>query len=188
MNSMKTITPASQQTYIALLRGINVGGYHKVPMATLRQSFDSMGYGPAKTLLNTGNVLFKAAPDQEAALTPLIAARLKDTFGFSIPVIVHSQDHIQQLVTANPFKDIQVTPSIRLYASFLSDTPIHRLSLPYTSPDESFSIIAIIDRTVFSVLDLAISRTVDAMSILEKEFGKNMTTRNWNTILKLAQR
>ena len=176
-----------QQKYVALLRGINVGGYHKVPMVTLRETLENMGFQQVKTLLNTGNVVFEAKQEDEKELAESIAVQLKSTFGFPVPVIIRTTNEIRELVAANPFNGINVTKATRLYTTFLSDTPKSNLSLPYTSPDESFKIISITHQTVFSVLDIDKSGSVDAMKILEKEFGKNITTRNWNTVVKIAQ-
>lgn len=176
-----------ERKYVALLRGINVGGHHKVPMATLRETLENMGFRQVKTLLNTGNVLFEAEKEREEVLAEKLAVQLENTFGFPVPVIVRIADNIKEIVAANPFREIKVTPATRLYVSFLPDTPKNNLPLPYISPDESFRILSVTDRTVFSVLDLDKTQSVDAMKILEKEFGKNITTRNWNTVLKIGQ-
>ena len=173
--------------YVALLRGINVGGHHKVPMAALRETLEKMGLQQVKTLLNTGNISFEAEKQDEKELAAKIATQLETTFGFVVPVIIRTADEIRELVAANPFEEINVTKATRLYASFLSDMPKSNLSIPYTSPDESFTIISIMHQTVLSVLDLDKSGTVDAMKILEKEFGNNITTRNWNTVVKIEK-
>ena len=184
---MEEIKQQSHNAYVALLRGINVGGHHKVPMAALRETLENMEFQQVKTLLNTGNVLFEAEKEPEKVLSEKIATQLEKTFGFPIPVIIRTAEDLKKIVAADPFREIKVTPATRLYVSFLADTPKSKLSLPYTSPDESFRIISVIDRTVFSVLDLDKTRSVDAMKILEKEFGKNITTRNWNTVIKIGQ-
>ncbi len=178
---------AEKQKYVALLRGINVGGHHKVPMATLRETLEKRGFQNVKTLLNTGNVVFEAEQEDENALAEKLAAHLQSTFGFPVPVIIRTADEIGKLVAANPFEKINVTKKTRLYATFLPDVPESNLSIPYTSLDGAYQIISILKNTVFSVLDLDKSGSVDAMKILEKEFGKNITTRNWNTVLKIGQ-
>lgn len=74
-----------QQTYIALLRGINVGGHHKLPMADLRKEMVKLGFKHVKTLLNTGNIIFDGVAGSENMLEEEIAAHLERVFGFSIP-------------------------------------------------------------------------------------------------------
>ena len=178
---------AEEQKFVALLRGINVGGHHKVPMAALRETLGNMGFQQVKTLLNTGNIWFEAGKEDEKGLAAKIAVQLENSFGFPIPVIIRRADNIKKIVEANPFSEVNRTPATRLYVSFLPHTPRSKLSIPYISPDGSFTIISTIEHTVFSVLDLDKSKSVDAMKILEKEFGKNITTRNWNTVVKIAQ-
>jgi uncharacterized protein (DUF1697 family) len=176
-----------RQKYVALLRGINVGGHHKVPMAALRETLEKMGFQQVKTLLNTGNISFEAEKQDEKGLAAKIATQLEKTFGFPVPVIIRKADEIGKVVAANPFEKINVTKATRLYVSFLPDVSKSKLTIPYTSSDESFTIISVMGQTVFSVLNLDKSGTVDAMKILEKEFGKNITTRNWNTVVKITQ-
>lgn len=171
---------------IALLRGINVGGHHKVPMAELRKEMENLGFSNVVTLLNTGNIIFEA--QETADFEAKIEAHLQKVFGFPIPVLLRSFEEISAVAESNPFKGVEVTESIRLYVSFLKNEPKNKLSLPYHSKDESFRIIEIRGKTIFSVLDLSKGKTVKGMDDLEKNFGKEITTRNWNTIIKLTQK
>lgn len=175
------------QTYVALLRGINVGGHKKVPMAELKKAFEKAGFTHVRTLLNTGNVVFESTAANSDELLKTISAMLEATFTFSIPVILRPLSEIREIISANPFKEINVTPQTRLYVTFLADPPKNSIAIPYTSPDASFKILSILNDTVFSVLDLSKTQTVDTMRILEKESGKNITTRNWNTVVKIGK-
>lgn len=175
-----------QQTYITLLRGINVGGHHKVPMADLRQEMEKMGYENVKTLLNSGNVFFSGDSELEGKLEATIADHLEQVFGFAISVLARKAEAIKALIDADPFKDIEVTKDIRLYVSFLKEQPKADLSLPWVSEDQSFQIIEIRGKAVCSVLDLSVTQTPKAMEVLEQFFGKDITTRNWNTLNRIA--
>ncbi len=174
------------QKLVALLRGINVGGHHKVPMAELKSLLTNLGCDNVKTILNSGNIVFETKKKDIAGLERVIESTLAKNFGFSIPVILIAQKQITQLVNKDPFAGIDVHKNIRLYISFLKDTHKVKLTIPYLSNDQSFSIIDIEDKIIVSVLDLTISNTPKGMEDLEKLFGKNITTRNWNTILKLV--
>lgn len=147
---------------IAFLRGINVGGHHKVPMATLRQVFTVMGFGSVSTLLNSGNVRFESTDTDLPALEQRLEARLDNEFGFPIPVLIRTAESLRALVDASPFAGIEMHPDIRLYITFTRSGD----AIP-------------------SVVDLRDSRTVKTMEDLEKRLGKDITTRNWNTITKL---
>jgi uncharacterized protein (DUF1697 family) len=177
------------KTTIALLRGINIGSHKRIKMADLHQAFKSWGFTNIRTVLATGNVLFEAASTDAAALQQNIEEKLAERFGFDVPVIIRTLEEIRALADADPFQGIEVTPDTRLYITFLSEKPSSNLPIPYESPDKSYRILAVSDHEVCSVLRLTDEiRTTDAMNILEKEFGKNITTRNWNTVLKLLEK
>jgi uncharacterized protein (DUF1697 family) len=188
--------------YAAFLRGINVGGNKKVPMSDLKKCLEKLGYENVKTLLNSGNVIFETKKTSPNSLTKTIETTLEKTFGFKIRTIIRSIDEIEKLIESNPFKGIKVTPNTRLYITFISEagggTPLVRgrgskeakepLKLPYTTPDKSFKILKASDTEIYSVLIVTPeSRTVSAMGTLEKEYYSNVTTRNWNTIMKMVK-
>jgi uncharacterized protein (DUF1697 family) len=173
--------------YAAFLRGINVGGNTKISMSQLNHAL-SATFTDVKTLLNSGNVVFESSESNEENVRQKVEEIIKKTFGLDIHVIVRTQKQLQALVTLEPFKKITVTPHIRLYVTFLLKKPATgSLKIPYESEEKDFRILQVIDREVISVLDLSKGKgTIDAMKILEKEFGKSVTTRNWNTVSKTA--
>lgn len=179
----------TNQKYVALLRGINVGGHHKVPMAELRQLLEDMGFSEVNTLLNSGNVVFESEPAAEKFLEEKIATKLEQTFGFPVPVLIRPSDSMQEILSAEPFAGVEVTKDIRQYVTFLLEPPEEevKLDIPWTSEDGAFTIISTTDREIFGVLDLSRGRTTDAMSILGETYGNDMTTRNWNTILRIGK-
>ncbi|MBL8003552.1 MAG: DUF1697 domain-containing protein [Candidatus Kapabacteria bacterium] len=174
-------------TLIAFLRGINVGGNHKVPMADLRSKMTDWGYENVKTILNSGNVVFDCRQTKLPTIEATLEAQLSEAFGFPIPVILRTKDEIADLVRDNPFEKIEMHSDLRLYVSFLKTQPNVSISLPFISDDSSFQILAIRNCDIVSVLDVSKGKTVNGMNDLEKLFGKNITTRNWNTIIKVLQ-
>ena len=145
--------------YVALLRGINVGGNKKVPMAELKQLLESLGYTEVKTLLASGNVLFSADRADEGKLF----VSLRDHFGFEIPVQILEAGLISQLVASDPFAKAKSGKDVRWFISFIRGK-----------------------NPVPAVLDVS-DKTVDLMADIEKREGKeNVTTRNWQTVLKIA--
>ena len=175
------------ETLIAFLRGINVGGHHKVPMASLREVLNELNCKNVKTLLNSGNIVFDTSEKSIQAFENKIENLLTKSFGFPIPVILKKKTEILKLVDKDPFKNISVNKDTRLYVSFLKHSPESTLALPYTSKDNAFRILSLENKTMLSVLDLSISNTTKGMDDLEKHFGKEITTRNWNTIVKIAK-
>jgi len=97
-------------------------------------------------------------------------------------------DAIEKVVDSDPFQGVKVMKDTRLYVTFLSEEVKSVLKIPYITPDKSFRILCLKDNMIFSIHDLLKTGTRDAMSILEKEFGKNITTRNWNTIVKILNK
>jgi uncharacterized protein (DUF1697 family) len=170
------------EKYVALLRGINIGGHKKVPMKELKKALEQQSFLNVKTLLNSGNVVFEGEKDAVLSIQGL----LEKTFGFSIDTIVLPFEEVVKLVGSEPFKEVKVTPQIRMYVTFLPKKSESKLAIPYLSEDGSFRIIKLTDVAVFSVLDLDKSKSTDAMKILEKEYGKHITSRNYNTVLKIA--
>jgi uncharacterized protein (DUF1697 family) len=176
-------------SYIALLRGINVGGNKKVPMADLKKLLEKNGYKDVKTLLASGNVIFSTVKMDEKKLEKDLEALLEKHFKFSIPVLIRTVESIQKLINANPFKGIKETPDTRLYITFLSEKPTSKLKIPYVSPGKEFKILSVSSTEIVSILVISEKvKTTEAMNILEKEYGKRVTTRNWNTVLKLCRK
>lgn len=176
------------EKYIAFLRGINVGGHHKVPMLELRKEMEKLKFENVVTLLNSGNIIFDAVTDDAENLERELSEHLEKTFGFPIPVILRSAEMINGFVIDNPFESILITKDIRLYVSFLHRDMESDLALPWVSDDTSFKVIFKSDKTIFSILDLSLSQTPKAMGILEKYYGKDITTRNWNTIKRIKEK
>ncbi len=156
-------------------------------MADLRKELNELHFENIKTLLNSGNVLFDTNEKEIHGLEEKIEKQLAKSFGFPIPVILKKRNELIQLVDKDPFKNISVHKDIRLYVSFLKHSPANNLPLPYTTKDNAFKILSVENKTIISVLDLSVSSTTIGMEELEKHFGKNITTRNWNTIGKITK-
>lgn len=174
--------------YVAFLRGINVGGSHKVPMAELRKEMENAGFQNIQTLLNSGNVIFESSTSSIQDLEKVISDHLEQVFGFAIPVLVRRATDIIKLIEHDPFQAITLTKDLRFYISFLKENPESEISLPWSAEDGSFKILEIRDKAICSVLDLSVTKTTKGMDLLEQMFGKNLTTRNWNTINKIGQK
>jgi len=175
--------------YAAFLRGINVGGHKPVPMERLKKAFEALGFHNVRTLLASGNVLFEASSGNAAGLVKKIEAKLEETFGHEIGTILRTIEDLQHLATVDPFRGIRVTPRTRLFVTFLSEEPRTNLKVPYLSPDKSYRILRIANGDVCSVLTVGPqwARNLRQMDILEKEFGKKITTRSWNTVLRVLK-
>jgi uncharacterized protein (DUF1697 family) len=117
-----------------------------------------------------------------------ITRHLEKTFGFPIPTIIRRAEMIHELYKSQPFKDIEMNKDIRLYVSFLQNDPKNSLELPWKSEDGSYKILNMQNKTIISVLDLSRSKSPKAMEIVERTYGKEVTTRNWNTLTRIVNK
>jgi uncharacterized protein (DUF1697 family) len=165
--------------FAALLRGINLGK-RTVKMDALRKLLENDGFTDVKTLLASGNVVFDSKQSDAAKLRSKLQKLIKDEFGFDVPVILRSDKEIAALIKADPFKGVKVDKDTRLYVTFLGNSS----SIKIGKDHKENGIHAIGKDYVASVLHLG-TGTPDHMDYLVKKFSSSITTRNWNTILKI---
>lgn len=173
------------QHYAGFLRGINLGK-RTVKMADLRQVLEAAGYTQVRTLLASGNVLLASPQADAAALREELEAVIQAGFGFAVPVLLRNAAEIAALVEADPFRDVVVNQATRLYISFLAQPLDGPLPPGLQAGDESFRILQVQPGHIASVVQLDASRgTLNLMDALDKHLGTGVTTRNWNTVLKV---
>jgi uncharacterized protein (DUF1697 family) len=189
-NESPAASKKSSSVYVAFLRGINVGGHASIQMAELRAAFKNMGFLEVRTVLASGNVVFESEHSDKKAIADKITSGLKRVLKKDIGVVLRSLDDLAKLCATEPFKGIRVTPDIRLYVTFLPErAKAPAMALPYSTPRGELRILRASAAEVLSVVDLSKGKgTSEAMAILEKEFGAGVTTRNWNTFLKVLGR
>jgi len=168
--------------HVALLRGVNLGG-RRIKMDELRAAFEAAGYQQVKTLLASGNVVFKSRKVEADA----IEGMLKDAFSIDVPVILRSAEEIAALVAADPFAKLPQEKDTKTHISFLAaPTQPKSIQVPYASADGNLRILALTPGYLAAAVKLtATSGTLDLMDLLGKEFGDGVTTRTWNTVLKI---
>ncbi|HRG53596.1 MAG TPA: DUF1697 domain-containing protein [Bacteroidia bacterium] len=110
------------KTYIALLRGINVSGQKMIKMAALQELFNALNLKNAKTYIQSGNVVFQYKGDDLAPLQKKVEKKIKDTFGFEVPVILVPADSIEGVLKNNPFIKKKDCDFDKLYFIFFNGT------------------------------------------------------------------
>jgi uncharacterized protein (DUF1697 family) len=170
-------------TYVALLRGVNVGKAKRVPMAELRVVLAGLGCTDVKTLLNSGNAAFKSTARSASGCATAIALALADRFGFDVPVIVKSAQELGAIVAGNPLRFTDADHS-RLLVAFMQDAgqlaSLRGLD-PLVVPPEQFSIGR---KGAYLLCAAGLLESKAAAALLGKA-GRVATTRNWVTVLKL---
>jgi uncharacterized protein (DUF1697 family) len=173
---------------IAFLRGINVGANNRMKMDELRALFESLGYEDVETYIQSGNVVFETAENDENALRVAIHDAIEDEFGYDIAVMVRTGKELADVVAGQPF-EVPGNDGIKHYVTFLHEEPTDdrvETLLDAQSEAESF---AVRGRAVYSELDkiaLGVGRFTDAGKVL----GMEATRRNWNVVtavLELAE-
>ena len=103
VGQIKSPVTTGEQRYVALLRGVNVGGKNKLPMADLRDIFTAAGCAAVQTYIQSGNVVFEAAPDLAGRMPEIVTRAIRQQFDYEIPVVMRSGDALRQVAASSPF-------------------------------------------------------------------------------------
>lgn len=174
----------SNTTYIALLRGINVGG-HNVAMERLRALFGDLGFTRVRSYIQTGNVFFESSEQDTRVLRTTIERHLRAALGYDVATCLRTVAELEQLLADDPFGGIRVTPDIRLAVTFLAEPVDVRLPVPYQTPDGGFELIGMTRAELFVVWHLQDGRPGKSYNLLEKQVSVPTTTRFWHTTAKI---
>jgi uncharacterized protein (DUF1697 family) len=164
--------------YLAFLRGVSP---MNAKMSELKRCFEAAGFTDVKTVLSSGNVAFDARTASEAALERRIEAAMAQHLDRSFHTIVRPADALRALIEADPYAVFDLPTNAKRVVTFLRDPPIANLSLPIEL--DGAGILAMHGREVFSAY-VPSPRGPVFMTLIEKTFGTNVTTRTWDTVRK----
>ena len=170
-------------TFVALLRGVNVGKGKRVPMADLRALLSAQNYTDVATLLNSGNAVFRAARGKPAKHSADIAAAISTRLKVEVPVIVKSASELAAIISDNPIR-AATDEHPRLLVAFVQDAKALSSLVAIGSlvvPPEQF---AVGKNAAYLFCAAGILESKAGKALLGKA-GKSATTRNWATVLKL---
>jgi uncharacterized protein (DUF1697 family) len=169
--------------FVVLLRGVNVGKGHRVPMAELKTALQGLGYTGVSTLLNSGNAVFCSAAPATGPHGRAIAALLQQRFGITTPVIVKTAAELSAIVDGNPLAPApQDHPRcLVVFAQEAASLLALAESLP---PAQAPERLVLTSQAGYLHCPLGILDSRLATALLGKA-GKLVTTRNWSTVLKL---
>jgi uncharacterized protein (DUF1697 family) len=161
--------PRTANRYVAFLRGINVGGSKLIKMDALKAAFEKMGFKKVKTLLASGNVLFESGESDPGAVRLKIEKGLEKLLGLKSRITLRTIEDLEALEKSDPFKRVKVTPETRLWVTFLTEKSRGK-------------------REVFTIFEVSTVRAgMNAMDNLDRTYGKSITTRSWNTVLRILK-
>jgi uncharacterized protein (DUF1697 family) len=170
--------------HIALLRGINVGGHKKVPMADLRAALAEAGFEDVKTYVQSGNVALTAKERSPAKVGRRVEQAIEKAFGFDVAVVVRSREEIAALIEDDPLGDVATNPTYRVVV-FLADK-LDRERLADVDPaDFAPEAFALRDYEIVMWAPDGQRDSKLVKTLTEKRSGVVGTARNWKTVLKL---
>lgn len=164
--------------YVAFLRGVSP---MNAKMADLRSCFEDIGFRDVKSVLSSGNVIFTGTMASETQLAKMLEAGMAKHLQRSFPTIVRRIDHLVTLLAQDPFSGLHISGGEKRVVTFLSEPHCGKLSLPIES--DGVRIVALKGKEVFTVYQPN-PRGPVFMTLLEKTFGKGITTRTLDTVRK----
>ena len=177
---------AAADTFVALLRGINVGGKNKLPMRDLAALCTKLGCRDVRTYIQSGNVVFAAAPRVAARFAAELSRGIEDEFGLKVPVVMRSAAQLRAVVAGNPWIARGVDAE-QLHVAFLADPPARAAVAALDqqrSPGDAFVVAG---QEVYLHLPNGVARSKLTNAWFDAQLDTVSTIRNWRTVLTLLE-
>ncbi len=171
--------------HIALLRAVNVAGYNKVGMQDLCALFAELGFKDAKSLLQSGNVVFNGGARDTKKIEKLLEDATKKRLGVETDYFVRSAEQWKRIVAALPFEKEAKEDPARLAAFVLKDSPPRGTEQKLNDAIKGCEYARVIGSCAYIVYPDGMGRSKLTNAVVEKALGVRGTARNWNTVLKL---
>lgn len=172
-------------TWIALLRGINVGGKNVLPMNELTQTLAKAGYVKVRTYIQSGNVVFQSSKPSADVLAAHISEAIFASHGLTLVVVVIRADELREAVDANPYRTAEDDPK-SLHLFFLGSVPSDACLEPLNGLKSETESFAIVGKVFYLHTPDGIARSKIARGV-ERALGVSATARNWRTVSKLKE-
>lgn len=172
--------------YVALLRGINVGGNTMIKMSDLTAMFESLGFENVKTYINSGNLAFDGRKTSESKLAERIEKVVESNVGKPVSVMVRSQADIKHVLDSNPYEG-EYESHKEMHVLFMKselDAEKKRLLAEAVPGGERFSVVG---REIYCHLPTGVADSYLGRGQFEKMLKVSVTARNWRTVQKLAE-
>ncbi len=183
---MKPSNSKSAGAYVALFRGINVGGRNMLPMKDLVAFFLDAGCSDAQSYIQSGNVIFRAPPSLVARVPTRVVSAITKRFGIEARIVVRSASELPRVVEDNPYLHTR-TDVASFHVAFLAEAPsAERVAAldPDRSPPDQF---AVRGREIYLALPHGTARSKLTNQYFDSKLGTTSTLRNWRTVLKLRE-
>ncbi|WP_405173569.1 DUF1697 domain-containing protein [Paenibacillus sp. FSL H8-0260] len=173
-------------TYIALLRGINVGGNKIIKMLDLKAMFQALGFANVRTYIQSGNVVFESDEGSVSLLSGVIERQIHEVFEFEVSVIIRTLAEMENVIANDPFQLSEPEEFKRWYVTFLPAEPsaeaLDKLRTYENGPDK----VRFVGREMYILYEVSVSQSSLFKVPFDKILGMPVTARNWNTVNKLV--
>ena len=173
-------------SHVALLRGINVGGKHKLPMKQLVQIFEDLGCMEVTSYIQSGNVFFRAGVTLARQIPDSVAGEIARQLGYQVPIVLRRPSELREVLARNPFLKAGMNTKM-LHVGFLATRPsaakVRSLD-PDRSPPDTF---AIRGREIYLCCPNGVARTKLTNQYFDTRLETICTFRNWATVQKLVE-
>jgi len=183
---MSIVIKKKMNTYLCILRGINVSGHKIIKMDELKNLFQKLGFNAVQTYIQSGNVIFQSELKNQQELELLIAKRVNEVFGFDVPILVKTFKELQHVFENNPFLKNGVTDISKLHVTFLSEIPNSTLVKQFNEVDLGSDEFTIDNSSIYIHCPVnGYGNSKISNQFIENKLKLNATTRNWKTITQL---
>lgn len=172
-------------TFVALLRGINMGGHKKLAMSDLCALAGDLGLTGAKTLLQSGNLIF-AATGKPGALEERLEAAVEKRLGLTTRVLIRTAAEWAKMVAANPFAREAVRDPSHLALMLLKHKPSPTAVTALRQAIVGREVIEADGRALYAYFPDGFGSTKLTTAVIDRTLATAVTARNWNTVLKIA--
>lgn len=173
--------------YVALIRGIGPGDPRKSNQS-LRGALESLGFTHVESVISSGNIIFESSESDERKLEEMIESAWPRLLGFQATTIVRSQQQLQKILDADPFHGAVHSEGSYLLVTFFKRHTKPSFDLPLQPLGKSYKIVGYTDNMLFTITDNTVVKTTDLMAWLEKQFGKDITSRTPLTIQRILKK
>lgn len=170
--------------YIALLRGINVGGHKKTPMAELRALLEKKGLDNVKTYIQSGNIVFQSSIEDKTEIEELIKSAILDHFDFEVPTLVKTCLELKTILDACPFSEEK---KVNSYFTLLQSVPKKEKVDEASKKQYEGEEYVILEDCIYYYCEKGYGQAKFNMSWFEKTLNTKATTRNYRTMMKLIE-
>lgn len=173
--------------YVAFLRGIGPGN-PQMANAKLREIFEQLGFSNVQSVISSGNVIFESNRTDTETMEAELEAAWPQRLGFVSTTIIRSEEELQAVVDNHPFMGLTHGPGSYLLITFFKHPTKVDFGLPYQPDGKTYKLLSATSSTLYTTTDNTVVKTTDLMTWMEKQFGKEITSRTLLTVQRILKK